>query len=192
MSVKTETNTDTDIDIDASEPIDIMEVARAKCVDKINEIIDNHAIATNIEKGIYNYTIKTATEHGIIKLWEKKTFRRIYMNKCISVYLNLKPDSYIKNNTLKDKVLNNEIVAYKLAFMTPQELFPEHWKKLLDKKSAKDEFLYTKRPEAITDQFKCGKCKQRECTYYQLQLRSSDEPMTTFITCMNCKNKWHI
>ena len=41
-----------------------------------------------------------------------------------------------------------------------------------------------------TDQFKCRKCNQRKCTYYMLQTRSADEPMTAFITCINCKNKW--
>ena len=41
-----------------------------------------------------------------------------------------------------------------------------------------------------TDQFKCGKCGQRKCTYYQMQTRSADEPMTTFVTCTVCNNRW--
>lgn len=44
--------------------------------------------------------------------------------------------------------------------------------------------------EADTDMFQCGKCKQKKCTYYQLQTRSCDEPMTTFVTCTVCNNKW--
>ena len=28
---------------------------------------------------------------------------------------------------------------------------------------------------------RCGKCGQRKCTYYQMQTRSADEPMTTFV-----------
>lgn len=43
---------------------------------------------------------------------------------------------------------------------------------------------------ATTDQFKCGKCKQRKTQYYQMQTRSADEPMTTFVTCTNCGNRW--
>jgi len=43
---------------------------------------------------------------------------------------------------------------------------------------------------ASTDMFQCGKCKQRKCTYYQMQTRSADEPMTTFVTCTNCNNRW--
>ena len=44
--------------------------------------------------------------------------------------------------------------------------------------------------EAETDAFQCGKCKQRKTRYYQMQTRSADEPMTTFVTCVNCNNKW--
>ncbi len=41
-----------------------------------------------------------------------------------------------------------------------------------------------------SDLFKCGKCGQKRCTYTQLQTRSSDEPMTTFVFCMDCGNRW--
>ena len=44
--------------------------------------------------------------------------------------------------------------------------------------------------EAMTDQFKCGRCKSRKCIYYELQTRSADEGMTIFITCLNCGNRW--
>ncbi len=40
--------------------------------------------------------------------------------------------------------------------------------------------------------FKCGKCKQSKTRYYQMQTRSADEPMTTFITCAVCGNKWKL
>lgn len=41
-----------------------------------------------------------------------------------------------------------------------------------------------------TDMLKCGKCKKKNCTYNQLQTRSADEPMTTFVLCNNCGNRW--
>jgi len=43
----------------------------------------------------------------------------------------------------------------------------------------------------VSDAFKCYKCKQRKCSYYQIQIRSSDEPMTTKVTCLNCGNRWN-
>jgi transcription elongation factor S-II len=39
-------------------------------------------------------------------------------------------------------------------------------------------------------QFKCGKCKSKKTDYYQMQTRSADEPMTTYVTCMACGNRW--
>ncbi|KAI5705441.1 hypothetical protein M8J76_001237 [Diaphorina citri] len=41
-----------------------------------------------------------------------------------------------------------------------------------------------------TDLLKCGKCKKRNCTYNQIQTRSADEPMTTFVLCNECGNRW--
>ncbi|KAJ7485110.1 hypothetical protein B0H11DRAFT_2018154 [Mycena galericulata] len=44
--------------------------------------------------------------------------------------------------------------------------------------------------EAETTAFRCSKCKQNKCRYRQVQTRSADEPMTTYITCVNCNNRW--
>ena len=41
-------------------------------------------------------------------------------------------------------------------------------------------------------QFQCGRCKGRKCTYYQKQTRSADEPMTTFVQCTICGNRWKV
>ena len=54
----------------------------------------------------------------------------------------------------------------------------------------KDENKFTPKIEASTDDFICGKCKSKKCTYYQLQTRSADEPMTTFVTCLDCGNRF--
>ena len=50
--------------------------------------------------------------------------------------------------------------------------------------------MYEENLASATDEFKCYKCSKRQCTYYQLQTRSADEPMTTFVTCLNCGNNW--
>ncbi|XP_059442177.1 transcription elongation factor TFIIS-like [Corylus avellana] len=44
--------------------------------------------------------------------------------------------------------------------------------------------------KASTDMFQCSRCRERKCTYHQLQTRSADEPMTTYVTCVNCNNHW--
>mmetsp|Transcript_19496 Transcript_19496/g.54450 ORF Transcript_19496/g.54450 Transcript_19496/m.54450 type:complete len:335 (-) Transcript_19496:129-1133(-) len=42
----------------------------------------------------------------------------------------------------------------------------------------------------LTGMFTCGKCKGTKTTYFQMQTRSSDEPMTTFVSCLTCNNRW--
>jgi len=62
-------------------------------------------------------------------------------------------------------------------------------------KSLVDSDNEIQKKELRQGQFKCNNCaKNKEyswnTTYYELQTRSSDEPMTIFITCETCKKKW--
>ncbi|KAK0466796.1 uncharacterized protein EV420DRAFT_1505419 [Desarmillaria tabescens] len=36
----------------------------------------------------------------------------------------------------------------------------------------------------------CGKCNNDKAYFYQLQIRSADEPMTTFYRCTACTHQW--
>ena len=38
--------------------------------------------------------------------------------------------------------------------------------------------------------FKCGRCKSMKTTYFQMQTRSADEPMTVFVSCLSCGRNW--
>ena len=37
----------------------------------------------------------------------------------------------------------------------------------------------------------CPKCSHRIACYFQIQIRSADEPMTTFYKCMKCGSQWN-
>ncbi|KAL7414360.1 hypothetical protein BDY24DRAFT_386685 [Mrakia frigida] len=37
---------------------------------------------------------------------------------------------------------------------------------------------------------RCSKCDNPEAFWMQLQIRSADEPMTTFYRCTNCHHQW--
>ena len=96
----------------------------------------------------------------------------------------------MNNPTLLANLTNGEIKAESLAHMTHQEMDPEHWRELLEKKSKRDENKYSNNAQASTDMFTCRKCKSKRCTYYELQTRSADEPATIFITCLDCGKNW--
>ena len=46
--------------------------------------------------------------------------------------------------------------------------------------------------KATTDMFQCSRCRKRKCTYYQMQTRSADEPMTTYVNCVKCNKRWKV
>ena len=163
---------------------------RIKMVIKFDTILNNLRLSKIIEKGIYNYTIDTAKSRNITRLWNDRVFYNLYMNKCISIYSNLSKDSYIQNNYLLKNILEKKIDPESVANLSVYDIFPDNWKDLMDKKSKMDELKYKLKPEAMTDQFKCRKCYSRSCSYYEVQTRSADEPMTQFITCLDCKNRW--
>mgnify|MGYP003974234543 FL=1 len=165
------------------------EVFRNKIKENLNNLLCNDKQSINLEKGIYNYTIKKSIEEKIIKSWDNSFFVQIYFDKFKTLYTNLDENSYIKNINLLNKIKNNEILPQDLPFMSHQELFPEKWDELVQNKIKRDNAKYNVDMEAATE-FMCYKCKKRKCTYYELQTRSADEPMTTFVSCLNCGNRW--
>lgn len=160
------------------------EIFRMKIVEKINKKINNKRISDNLEKGIFNYTLDKCEEKNQVKKWSNNNFVNIYLEKLKNIIYNL------KNINLLVRLKNKEFKAHELAFMSQYDMRPDIWEKLLEEKKVKDENRFTPKIEASTDDFTCGRCKSKKCTYYQLQTRAADEPMTTFVTCIDCGNRF--
>ena len=155
---------------------------RANIRKKLDEILENEKNSTNLEKGIFNYTLKESEHRKIVKKWDNKQFVQIYLDHLRSIIANLKGDilQQIKDGTMKPHIV---------AFMTHQELLPERWDDLIAAKIKRDKNKFEVNISAATDTFTCRKCKANQCTYYQMQTKSADEPMTTFVQCIPCGNR---
>jgi len=125
-----------------------------------------------------------------VRKWDNRYFVQLYIDRFRSIYNNIYPKSSTCNKYLLRKLKKGKLKVQTLAFMSHQEMNPKKWKKLIEEKIKRDKNLTTEDISAATDEFVCYKCKKRVCTYYQLQTRSADEPMTTFVTCMLCGNRW--
>ena len=156
---------------------------RANIRKKIDEKLNNEKASLNLEKGIFNYALKEADNRKIVKKWDNKFFVQIYLNHLKSIFNNL-------NDKWIEEINNGSIQSHKLAFMTHQELNHIKWSELIETKSKRDKNKFETNLAAATDTFTCRKCKANQCTYYQMQTRSADEPMTTFVTCIPCGNRW--
>ena len=156
---------------------------RANIRKKLNEKLDDEKASLNLEKGIFNYTLKEADQRKIVKKWDNKFFIQIYLSHLRSILNNL-------NEKLINEVKSGAIKSHTIAFMTHQELDHDRWAQLIEAKSKRDKNKFETNVAAATDTFTCRKCHKNQCTYYQMQTRSADEPMTTFVTCIPCGNRW--
>ncbi|KAL6735928.1 transcription elongation factor S-II [Ancylostoma duodenale] len=97
-----------------------------------------------------------------------------------------------KNPALRENVLTGVVKPEKFAVMTSEEMASDEVREMRDKfnKAAILEHQMSVQQGTPSDMFKCGKCGKKNCTYTQLQTRSSDEPMTTFVFCLECGNRW--
>ena len=66
------------------------DVFRENIRKKIEPIVEDETNATNLEKAIFNYTIKEATSRKIIKKWDNPYFAQLYLDRLRTIYFNLK------------------------------------------------------------------------------------------------------
>uniref|UniRef100_A0A3B1JJC8 Transcription elongation factor A (SII), 3 n=1 Tax=Astyanax mexicanus TaxID=7994 RepID=A0A3B1JJC8_ASTMX len=114
-----------------------------------------------------------------------------YKNRVRSRISNLKDP---KNPNLRKNVLDGAIDLRRIATMTAEEMASDELKQLRNvmTQEAIREHQMAKTGGTTTDLLQCGKCKKKNCTYNQVQTRSADEPMTTFVLCNECGNRWKV
>ena len=113
-----------------------------------------------------------------------------YLVKARSVRFNLS-----KNASLKAQFLTGAISPSALAQMSSQDMANDEDHRLREQiskeqtEARRSDWLVAN--SAPTEgMFKCGKCKSKWTMTEQKQIRGADEPMTTFVKCLNCNNSW--
>ena len=143
-----------------------------------------------LEKSIYEAAYNYSQKNYVARSWKSPMFIEIYRQIIRSIVSNIHPESPVKNPRLLTRVIEGEFKLHDIPSMTSYEMFPEKWFELKDKLLQREQKILEGNKSRATDQFKCRRCHKRECTYYELQTRSGDEPMTIFITCLNCGKEW--
>ncbi|XP_061870364.1 transcription elongation factor A protein 3 isoform X2 [Colius striatus] len=158
---------------------------RDKCIEMLTAALrmddDYKEFGVNCEK------MASEIEDHIFQ--ELKSTDMKYRNRVRSRISNLKDP---KNPALRRNVLCGAIPAPLIARMTAEEMASDELKELRNAmtQEAIREHQMAKTGGTVTDLFQCGKCKKKNCTYNQVQTRSADEPMTTFVLCNECGNRW--
>ncbi|XP_031431827.1 transcription elongation factor A protein 3 isoform X7 [Clupea harengus] len=161
------------------------ETIRDKCIEMLTA-----ALATDDDYkdyGINCDAMAAEIEDYIYK--ELKVTDMKYKNRVRSRISNLKDP---KNPNLRKNVLAGSIDLIRFATMSAEEMASDDLKQLRHTltQDAIREHQLAKTMGTTTDLLQCGKCKKRNCSYNQVQTRSADEPMTTFVLCNECGNRW--
>ena len=147
-----------------------------------SNIENNNILSKKIENSIYDFSLEYSQNFNLSDYSDQ-----VYSHKINDIIKNLDSNDEIGNNYLIDVILNNKININELCNLTPDKLYPNHWKTEKDKLKWQE---YKKNNMATTNIFLCRKCGKRKCNFYQLQTRSADEPMTTFVNCLVCGSSW--
>ena len=152
-----------------------------------------NSICINIEKSIFNRTIRLAKQSANVGCsWRDQSFRHMYKQEWMRCRFNIFNPA---NPSLADDIRNQKIDSTKFASLLPEQMWPtgphaEAIRKNREKVIHKEFLLKNEHNENYEGAFMCAKCKSKKTSYYQLQTRSADEPMTTFVTCHNCDKRW--
>jgi DNA-directed RNA polymerase subunit M/transcription elongation factor TFIIS len=143
-----------------------------------------------LEEILYRSTIEHASKKEIRKSWGNPIFQDMYLTIARRVLVNLNPTSYVGNKGLWERYVHKELTLEQIVHQNHYELCPENWQQLIDVQQKRERVQLEGDFSRATDRWQCNGCKMRKCTYYELQTRSADEPMTIFIHCLNCGKRW--
>lgn len=148
-------------------------------VDKMRDLMQKQAHEWMIEE-------KRSMYRALIRLVSGNIEWRLYADKMRSLLFNIEHSPEIQR-----RIKDGTITARWLVDSTHRDLWPARWENLETPVHLQREIISAEgQAESMTDEFKCGKCGGRKTTYYQLQTRSADEGMTTFVRCIKCQNRW--
>jgi hypothetical protein len=176
---------------DELKPLEVKQ--RKHILEVLTTLLSEHCDENDLnelERGIYNASLNEAKTRLVPLTWEHETFRWIYGMVAKRAASNFNPASYVGNKHLIQRWKDGEFTLDQIGGWTPYELKPTHWKDLKDQQLRREQRILEGNLAMATDRFRCSQCQKKMCSYYELQTRSADEPMTIFIRCLNCGKQW--
>jgi len=165
---------------------------RQYVISKISSLLQvqpTEKVCLNLEKCIFNWAVRKTKYEGDQPSWENPMFRERYKRKFLDIQFNMRdPTSMLIERIKTGSVKPTQVVNFSAAELNPFGI-TSVTKESIKADRLKKEAMNTEDPN-YEGLFRCGKCKSKKTTYYQMQTRSADEPMTTFVTCLNCDKRW--
>ena len=162
---------------------------RKKAINMLDAVVCHAQTSKYLEAATWNYTVNFCVARNLTLKWDNLSFRNTYTQKILSVRhsVRLRPD-------MLTKMISGEKSVTEFVNAKPWEIYPEKWEKAFEraaKIALRNSDVSSLNPGDMPDSIlTCGKCKSKKCSYYELQTRSADEPMTVFAKCHECNTRW--
>lgn len=142
----------------------------------LRDLVRKKFDSADIETAILNRCVKDAQKWIVDIDWDTVAFREMYRSRALGLY--------------PHRHMVAAMGAVEFVNSSPVDQAPDRWRDILQAALEKDKAKYSKKTTANIEMY-CRSCKKKsKCDYYQVQTRSADEPMTTFVTCLECDAKW--
>lgn len=142
----------------------------------LRNIVRDKFGSQEIEDAILRRCVSEAQKWFVDIDWDCPAFREMYRSRSIQLF--------------QSRKLANTMTPEEFANTSEVDRHPERWAKIIQEILEKDKALYSKKTTASILMY-CSGCKRKtKCDYYQMQTRSADEPMTTFVSCLECDKRW--
>lgn len=159
-----------------SRPVHTVHASNVLVDNTLRTLVRNHFNSNHVETAILERTIRDAKAWFVDIGWDNPVFRNMYRTRAVQLF--------------KCRDLLQTMSPDEFANSTPVQQDPERWAKMVESTNEKEKATYSKRSTASIF-MNCSSCKRKtRCDSYQMQTRSADEPMTTFVTCLECDKRW--
>lgn len=179
---------------------------RSTTCKKLHEVLEK-AKPVLIKQGmnadaLEHLTVERASEIEMAIQTKFMGQKQEYVGKARSLCFNLK-----KNTSLTSQIILGQVSSKELVAMSSEQLISDEKQKELEERKNKlmdanmldweaqnedkiNEMCGIKGELLQASLFTCGRCGSTKTTSTQKQTRSADEPMTVFVLCLNCGNRW--
>lgn len=148
----------------------------------------DHVTCLNLEKSTHNWAVKKTQGLYDTPASDNRYHMDRYKHKFLEIQKNLKCSETFRDGVRAGHIKSESALNMSLVSMWPDGPYARESERNAEKCSKK-EYSIVNEADYIGI-FKCGKCRQNKTTYYEMQTRSADEPMTVFITCHVCNTTW--
>ena len=157
-------------------PVPLVHHANVFVEHPLRTLVQEKFGSEEIENAILRRCVADATKWFVDIDWDTAIFCEMYRTRAMNLY--------------RCRQLANSMSPEEFANTSELDRHPERWAEPLKKVAERDKALYSRKVTANILMY-CSGCKKKtNCDYYQMQTRSADEPMTTFVTCLECDKRW--